>query len=216
MFTPAPPREGQLSRAAFRRERNSQGRSNGFCSAICPCAGCCGDPRRAGCAMKADHRGIANSGAMGRYRREPHAKPGTAGQQQWTRYVQFVEKLRQKGVPGVLEAVVRRVAAPIGRLQRRLTALRLLMQADYTAAFPHEGGTEIILPRGSAILGLPGLDRDLLISADSLRSARSEVVLRRTIFRLYSADHIALADADPDSPDKGRDRAEPSTLGTPT
>lgn len=104
--------------------------------------------------------------------------------------VQFVRKLRQKGPLGVLKALVWRMEAPIGRLRRRLEDVGQLRKADHTAVFAREGGTRITLPRGSVLRGLLGLDPTLVTSADFLRSATSEALLRHLVFRLLGGGHI--------------------------
>lgn len=103
---------------------------------------------------------------------------------------QLVGKLREKGLMGVIEAILWRIEASHGRARRRLEAFRLLRQINYQAEFLHEGGAKIVLPSASSVRVLLGLDRSVFTSADFARSAASEALLRQIIYRLYLGGQI--------------------------
>lgn len=107
----------------------------------------------------------------------------------------FINKLRERGPFSVAEAVLRRIEARLGKLRRRFEAYWVLREADFTARLIHESGIEIKLPRVSFLtVLLPsafGEDRTLFTSVGFCKSATAEILLRRTIYRLYADGQIS-------------------------
>jgi FkbM family methyltransferase len=102
-----------------------------------------------------------------------------------------ISKAKNMGLFGIFKAVLLKFQSAIKSPINRMIKLNNLDKNDYKAKFIHEGGIEISLPKISVIDALFKRNKNLTRVFDYFSRPKAEVLLRKTIFRLFKEGYIS-------------------------
>lgn len=102
----------------------------------------------------------------------------------------IVSKAKKIGLFGIVKAVLIKFQSAVKLPINRMIKLKSLNKNDYKAKFIHEGDIEISLPRITAIDAVFNRKKNLTRIFDYFSRPNAEILLRKTIFRLYKEGYI--------------------------